>query len=152
MEREDVTNTYRSLSSAITTSTEGAGRLRYRGLRHVRYSIKLKAAGLNIFRAAAALAARIQKGLLSASFDGSAFVRELRLALRVLIHTFLSMLQASATLALTSSRGQMAGIRRLILQGHQDFLGNMESGLHILFWLKAFEIASEVFGRNGSIS
>jgi hypothetical protein len=75
----------------------GAGRLRYRGLRLVRYCIKLKAAGLNIFRAAAALAARIQKGLLGGSFDAGALVRELRFALRALIHASLSLLRASVT-------------------------------------------------------
>lgn len=41
----------------------GARRLRYRGLRMMRYAIKLKAAGINLLRAAAAYAARLAKGL-----------------------------------------------------------------------------------------
>lgn len=73
----------------------GAGRLRYRGLRLVRYCIKLKAAGLNILRAAVALAARIARGLLRGSFTDNIHVHELYHALRTLIRVMASMLPTS---------------------------------------------------------
>lgn len=73
----------------------GAGRLRYRGLRLVRYCIKLKAAGLNILRAAAALAVKLARGLLRGSFTGNILVPKLYHALHTLIRVMASMFPPS---------------------------------------------------------
>lgn len=83
----------------------GAGRLRYRGLRLVRFCIKLKAAGINILRAAAALAARFARGLLRGSFVGNIILRELYLALCAAIRLIFSWLPTSAMPCLLSVCG-----------------------------------------------
>lgn len=67
---------------SLLKRTTGAGRLRYRGLRLLRYAIKLKAAGINLLRAAAAYAVRLAKGLGLGNQVGAALVRALLLALQ----------------------------------------------------------------------